>query len=218
MSQLPPVSVIVPVHNQERYIGSCLRSIISQSLERESYEIIVINDGCTDKSLEALKPYQDEIRLFSHERCLGLPAALNHGIRRAHGQFIVRVDSDDYVHAEYLKILLMHLRMNPDFDAVACDYLLIDDHTVLSHENCESRPIGCGIMFRIEQLIDIGLYDENFLSHEDKDLRIRFLKHYKINRVALPLYRYRRHDANMTNDIEAMDAFDEAIRGKHSDS
>lgn len=216
MSQLPPVSVIIPVYNQERYIGSSLRSIISQSLTRDSYEIIVVNDGSTDKTLEAIKPYMSEIRLISSDECLGLPSALNRGIREAVGQFVVRLDSDDYVHQDYLKILLMHLRMNPLFDAVACDYLLIDDHTVISHENCEKNPIGCGIMFRIEQLIDIGFYDEEFLSNEDKDLRIRFLNRFQIERIKLPLYRYRRHGNNMTNDPQRMKAFDDAIKIKHS--
>lgn len=78
-------------------------------------------------------------------------------------------------------------------------------------------PIGCGIMFRIEQLIDIGLYDDGFLSHEDKDLRIRFEKKYSIHRVELPLYRYRRHDSNMTNDSELMDERMKSLREKHKD-
>ena len=88
-------------------------------------------------------------------------------------------------------------------DAIACDYILVDDHEeVLARKNCIEEPIACGIMFRTEQLIDIGLYDESFLLHEERDLRIRFLKKYSIHRLELPLYRYRRHNANMTNNTE----------------
>ena len=97
-------------------------------------------------------------------------------------------------------------------------YLVVDDsETVVRHADCAVEPIGCGIMFRIEQLIDVGLYDEDFLAREDQDLRLRFEKKYRIDRVALPLYRYRRHDANMTNDLDRMRDYAEALVEKHGD-
>ena len=52
------------------------------------------------------------------------------------------------------------------------------------------RAYRRGIMFRMHQIIDIGLYDEEMKTHEDKDLRIRFEEKYKVNRIELPLYRY----------------------------
>ena len=94
---------------------------------------------------------------------------------------------------------------NPEYDAVASDYLLVNDtEAVLKRENCEVNPIACGIMFRLEQLIDIGLYNEEFHFREEEELRIRFEKKYSIHRVPLPLYRYRKHENNMTNNIEKM--------------
>jgi hypothetical protein len=117
----------------------------------------------------------------------------------------VRVDSDDYVNAEFLPILHLFLSNNRYMDAIACDYLVVDDREeVLERKNCTEDPIACGIMFRTEQLIEIGLYDESFLLHEDRDLRFRFLQKYKIHRLELPLYRYRRHGANITNNAEHM--------------
>jgi hypothetical protein len=55
-------------------------------------------------------------------------------------------------------------------------------------------------MFKTENLVEIGLYNEKFLLHEEKELRIRFEKKYSIERVPLPLYRYRKHQSNMTNN------------------
>ena len=216
VSQNPDVSVIIPVHNQERYVHRCLRSILDQSLDADDYEILVVDDGSTDRTAQALQMFEGDIRLIRHPECLGLPAALNTGIRHARGQFVVRLDSDDYVHREYLNALMLHLRLNPGMDAIACDYLTVDDHeNVLGHVNWLDRPIGCSVMFRYEQLIDIGLYDEDFLAREDEDLRRRFMEKYSIDRVALPLYRYRRHDGNMTNDDEHMEAYSEALLKKH---
>ena len=70
--------------------------------------------------------------------------------------------------------------------------------------NSMEDPIGCAIMFRLEHLIKIGMYDKSFNVHEDKDLRVRFLRKFSINRVSLPLYRYRRHANNITRDGEKM--------------
>ena len=216
MSLLPTISIIIPAHNQERYIGRCLRSVLNQTYARDNYEIIVIDDASTDRTAYALELFESEIVLIRNEEQLGLPGSLNKGIRKARGRFIIRLDGDDYVHAEYLNVLALHLDLNSHFDAVACDYLLVDDQeNVLKQKNCMDDPIGCGIMFRIDHLIDIGLYDEGFLSREEEDLRIRFEKKYSIERVALPLYRYRRHDNNMTNDEERMNDFAKTLADKH---
>lgn len=202
---VPTVSVLVPVHNQEKYIGRCLRSLLSQNYPREAFEIIVIDDGSHDRTPYALELFQDEITLVRNETNLGLPASLNRGIRASSAPYLVRVDSDDYVNANFLNLLNLFLTENHYMDAVACDYFLVDDREdVLARKNCIEEPIACGIMFRTEQLIDIGLYDESFLLHEERDLRFRFLQKYSIHRLELPLYRYRRHESNITNDEDAM--------------
>ena len=216
MSLTPAISVIIPAHNQERYIGRCLRSILSQTRARAGYEVIVVDDGSRDRPAYALQLFENEVQLIRHAECQGLPASLNAGIRAARGRFIVRVDADDYVHHEYLNILAMHLEMNNAIDAVACDYYVVDnEEQVLEQMNCMDRPIGCGIMFRIDQLIDIGLYDENFLMREEEDLRLRFEDRFKISRISLPLYRYRQHDDNMTNDEAGMARYANELRTKH---
>ena len=214
--KLPSISIVIPAHNQERYIGRCLRSVLNQTYARDDYEIIVIDDASSDRTAYALELFESEIVLVRNEEQLGLPGSLNKGIRKARGRYIIRLDGDDYVHAEYLNVLAMHLDLNSHFDAVACDYLLVDDQEdVLKQMNCMENPIGCGIMFRIDQLIDVGLYDEGFLSREEEDLRIRFEKKYKVQRVALPLYRYRRHDNNMTNNEDRMNNFAKTLADKH---
>ncbi len=206
MTKVPTVSVLVPVHNQEKYIGRCLRSLLAQNYHRDDFEIIVIDDGSHDRTPYALELFQDAITVVRNDANLGLPAALNLGIRATKAPYVVRVDSDDYVNAEFLSLLSLFLANNLYMDAAACDYLLVDDREeVLARKNCAEEPIACGIMFRTEQLIDIGLYDESFLLHEEKDLRYRFLQKYTIHRLELPLYRDRRHENNITNNVEGME-------------
>lgn len=210
------VSVIVAAHDEERYVGRCIRSLLAQRFPRSQFEIVVVDDGSSDRTAAILETFGDAIRVIRNESNLGLPASLNKAITSTHSKFVVRVDADDYVNAAFLDVLYLFLAENPSFDAAACDYLLVDDREeVLRRADAMKEPIACGIMFRTEQLIDVGLYDETFLRHEDRDLRVRFLDRYTIHHVPLPLYRYRRHDDNITNDVEEMSFHEERLNEKH---
>jgi len=210
------VSVIISTYNREKYIGRSIRSLLDQAWSRENYEIIVINDGSTDHTEAVLRAFGNAIKVVSLPENKGLPFACNIGIKEAGGRFVVRVDDDDFVQEDFLKTLYNFLAMNKDFDAVACDYLLVDEkEEAIAKKNVTEEPIACGIMFRKENLIDIGLYDENFLYREDEDLRLRYVKKYNIYRVALPLYRYMMHSENMTNNKDKLNFFDKILKQKH---
>lgn len=202
------ISVIIPVFNQERFIGRCLRSILSQSMDQKDYEVIVIDDCSTDNTLRVMDKFLEDVILIKQKENKGLPTALNTGIKKAKGRFIIRLDSDDYVHFEYLNILSLFMKMNSNVDAVSCDYLEVDDkEKIIDRHYYEENPIGCGIMFRIEQLIEIGLYNEEQLWHEERELMDRFLKKFIVYHIQFPLYRYRQHDKNMTKNDEMMEKF-----------
>lgn len=213
------ISVIVAAYNQEEFIGRCLRSLLHQTLSHEKYEIIVVNDGSTDRTSYALEQFNDNenpVRVIQNKKNKGLPASLNLGIRASRTGYIVRVDGDDFVNANFLNFLHLYLITNPEADAVACDYLLLDDkERVLARANCAKEPIACGIMFKKNLLVKIGLYDEKFLRHEEKDLKIRFEKKYTIHRLAVPLYRYRRHENNITNNAFEMNRHKKRLIEKH---
>jgi glycosyltransferase involved in cell wall biosynthesis len=161
-------------------------------------------------------PQNSTIKVITNEINKGLPASLNIGILAARADYIVRVDSDDFVNANFLNFLLYYLETNSDADAVACDYLLLDDEErVLERCNCSQKPIACGILFRKSHLLEIGLYDENFQRHEERELRIRFEKKYTINQLELPLYRYRMHENNITKDRDQMEHHFQKLIAKH---
>jgi len=217
-THVPVISVLIPAYNAERFIGRAIRSVLNQTVPDRQHEVIAVDDASTDRTAYALELFKDEIEILYNGKKLGLPASLNRAIRAARGKYVVRVDADDYVSHDYLYILQRFLEDNTYMDAVACDYLLVDDsENVIERRNCMEHPIGCGIMFRTDHLIEIGSYDDNFLMHEDRDLRVRFLKKYAIHRVELPLYRYRRHKDNMTNDRVASRRFERQLKVKHDD-
>ena len=194
--------VVLPTYNQAPYLDRCIRSLLAQS-EYTDYEIICINDGSTDETTTILKKYSKQITILENTINCGLPFSINRAINESSSRFIVRVDTDDYVSRHFLRILTLALQLNDELDAVACDYEIFDSKGTISISNIEKSPIACGIMFRRDHLWEVGLYDESFKIHEDKELMTRFEKKYKVTRIPIPLYRYRRHSYNLTNDIAA---------------
>ena len=104
------ISVIVPVYNVEDYLKECLDSILNQSLKE--IEVICINDGSTDGSLEILKDYQindTRVKVFSQQN-KGLGCARNVGLEHAIGEYVFFIDSDDYIIEDTLFNLYSHAK------------------------------------------------------------------------------------------------------------
>lgn len=213
------VSIIITAYNYGRYIERALRSCLDQSIPNNQYEIIIVNDCSTDNTVAILDNYQNDARIYHLEKNVGLSAARNFGVRKAKGQYVVFLDADDYLHRETIQVQKLFLEENHTLNAVAIDYFLVDD--LENHReriNAAEKPIACGIMFRKDLLIEIGLYDENFKAREEEDLRIRFLEKFNIYNIPLPLYRYRRHDNNLTNNEEVMQHAKNQLNQKHENS
>ena len=126
----PSVSVIVAVYNQERFIGRCLRSLLDQTMPHSDYEIIVINDGSDDRTQYALElfcdPFDSIVKVITNKKNLGLPAAINQGIKASSAPYVVRVDSDDFVNINFLNFLHFYLEVNEFADAIAEEQRLVN--------------------------------------------------------------------------------------------
>ncbi len=111
----PKVSVIVPIYNVEKYLAKCLFSLVKQSFK--DFEVLLINDGTPDNSMKIAEKFADKDKRFIifNKPNGGLSDARNFGLDRAKGEFVVFVDSDDYVHRDYLKVLYSEcVRNNAD--------------------------------------------------------------------------------------------------------
>lgn len=118
------VSIIVPVYNCQRYINRCIDSILGQSYT--NIEILLIDDGSIDKSGQICDEYaknDKRIRVF-HKENTGVSDTRNYGIRKASGEFIQFVDSDDWIDTAMTKELLNNIKRN-DSDMVVCGYVRI---------------------------------------------------------------------------------------------
>ena len=208
------VSVIIPAYRSHRFIERCLRSLKAQTLKSTDFEIIVVLDGPDELISKIINDKFPSCIVVTHEKNLGLPSALNTGLRKSKGQYAVRVDSDDYVENHYLEYLLYALEVNPSYAAVACDYFEVDiNENHVRHCNSSVEPIGCGVIFSLQTLINIGLYDKVFLAREEEELMARFIKAgYNKLHLPLPLYRYRKHSNSITSDTDLMDHYQDLLK------
>lgn len=118
--EFPLISIIVPVYNVEDYLPTCLDSLLRQGIEKEQYEVILVNDGSKDSSGTICKDYVAQHTNFFllNQENLGVAAARNHGLDFAHGEYVVFVDSDDYLADDGLRRLVNVLESHQGIDLV----------------------------------------------------------------------------------------------------
>lgn len=122
------ISVIVPVYNQEKYIGRCIDSILGQTIT--DFELILINDGSKDKSLDILRKYEKKDKRIKviDQKNMGVAKTRNNGIEMASGEFIALVDNDDYLDNTYLEEFLS---VSDEVDVVVGGYKRVSEEKVL---------------------------------------------------------------------------------------
>lgn len=140
---MPKISIIIPVYNAEEYLEECLLSIGQQTFG--DFEILAINDGSKDRSLEILKKHQEKeprLHILSQEN-KGVSAARNLGVEYAKGEFITFIDADDWLHPETLEHYI-EIAKNEDSDIVISQFLTkksTEKQTESSIENYNRKDI-----------------------------------------------------------------------------
>jgi glycosyltransferase involved in cell wall biosynthesis len=112
----PTVSVIIPAYNAENSLTACIASVLGQTFK--PYEVLVINDGSSDRTGEIAKRYGDKI-IYIEQENQGQGAARNKGLKRAHGEFIAFLDADDYWRKDFLEHTVTFLEEHQEAIAVS---------------------------------------------------------------------------------------------------
>lgn len=118
------ISIIIPVYNMENYLNRCLDSLLRQTFQ--NFELICIDDGSVDTSLEILQSYQDQFEYFTiiTQENQGVSAARNKGMKAAKGNYIHFIDSDDWIETDALEKAYCFLHKNK------CDIVCFDTYIV----------------------------------------------------------------------------------------
>ena len=138
MKATPLVSLIIPAHNAEGFLAECLESILSQTYQ--TIEIIVVDDGSTDKTAEIAHKYQARIRYF-HQNASGGPAApRNVGLAHSHGDYLCFFDSDDLMVQDCLSKQVDFFERHPDVGMVFCNYINFEKDQFYKTPHFQSCP------------------------------------------------------------------------------
>ena len=120
------VCVVMPVHNVARYIGEAMESILNQSFP--NFELIIVDDGSTDDTVERIKGYKDSrIRLYRHDH--DFIGSLNLGLQEARGKYVARMDADDMMHVDRLRIQYNIMELEPSIDCCGSWFTMYDEAT-----------------------------------------------------------------------------------------
>lgn len=222
----PTVSVIIPSYNCEPYIAETINSVLNQSFK--DIELIVVDDGSTDRTREIVASYAEPVRLVTQENS-GVCAARNHGIREAKGRFICLMDHDDYWYPHKLASQVDLLQTHPEVGVVysafvlwhrGADGLFPDTSTYdLGHEGTDPDYSGwiyhqflidCWMltstaMFRAEVFERCGVFDESLPYSEDWDLWLRISQEYLFIKQTRTTTLYRQHPLQGNRKVRDID-------------
>ena len=234
------ISIILPVYNVEKYIDACMESLLKQTMEE--FELIVVNDGSTDKSGEKCIEWSKKdsrIRLIEQKN-QGLSAARNSGLEIAKGEYIAFVDSDDTVENNYLQVLYDNAVKN-DAQVSVCNYRLVWETEKLSEETvfpaggkgvetvftgreATAKIIKENKRFMItawgklyHKSLTPFLYYPTGRTHEDEFITYKVL--YQANKVVvtmLPLYHYLQRGSGIMGTDYKLNRLDKVVALRES--
>lgn len=179
---LPFVSIVIPVFNEERYLPSCLTSLMALGYPKDRREILLIDNGSTDRTLEIARGFS-EVSVHVKEN-VKVGAVRNYGVQKAIGSIIVFLDSDCTVNPGWLIDGVRKLSANPG-SVIGGRYLLRDDPSWLekywiltpSGQTVPQTSLLGGCIFVPKEVFQsIGGFDEYLNAGEDSDLTVRLKK------------------------------------------
>ncbi len=215
----PIVSVIIPTYNREHVLERAIQSVLNQTYK--NYELIIIDDGSTDDTSKILDKYDKDIRHYSMLHS-GVSAARNFGIKKAYGDWIALLDSDDYWLPEKLEKQVKFVSRHPQFKVAQTDEKWIrkgkfvnpmkkhQKHSGWIFEKCLPLCIvsPSAVMIHKEIFDAVGLFDENLPVCEDYDLWLRISRNYQIGLLPEKLIvKTGGHDDQLSRQYWGMDRF-----------
>jgi glycosyltransferase involved in cell wall biosynthesis len=205
MNKFPKITVITPSFNQGQYIEETILSVINQ--DYPNLEYIIIDGGSTDNTVEVIKKYQDKIHYWVSEKDSGQSNAINKGLRKATGEIINWINSDDQLRPGALSVIAKHFTDKPDVAIVHGRIEYFGETTNYYSANLPVKDIATRYVSHIcmpqpasffhRKLIDEqGILDESLHFSMDTDLFLRAGLHYPLVQIEDVIARFRLHEAS----------------------
>ena len=195
------VSIIIPVYNAQNTIRKAVESVLNQKFPKKDFEVIAVNDGSTDKTLEILKTYGKKIKIINQKN-QGAVKAVNRGFKGARGKYLIKLDADDSFELNIFKEMTSILDANLDIDFVYSDYFERDlqgQVRIISTKNNIFNTVAGGIMFRRKELTKEGFYRKD-IKFPEYDLLLKTQKKWQGFNIQKPLFSYNRRKESLTRN------------------
>lgn len=214
MINKPLISVLIPIYNVELFVVDAINSISNQTYQ--NLEIVVVDDCSTDKTYDFVKQLQEadnRIKLFRNTKNLKIAKTLNFALSQASGEYIARMDGDDYSDPTKIEKQYSFLLNNPDFVLVGTNYILVDENdNEISRSNYQSNFVKIKKIIRYESpvahiwLTYKKIYEElggyRMPGVEDYDFLLRIVsKGYKISNLEEFLYKVKLRNGNTNSTM-----------------
>ena len=207
----PLVTIYITNYNYGHYIEKAIESVVNQSFK--DFEVLIIDDGSIDNSREIIERYSDKPNFqIIYQKNKGLVITNNIALRLSQGKYIMRLDADDYLDVNALNIMVSEMEKNDDLGLVYPNYFIVDkDENILNfrkripaeENNVKDNPAhGACTLIRKEFLELIGGYDESYNCQDGYYLWVNFFSKFSVKNIETPLFYYRRHNSNLTNNSE----------------
>lgn len=194
-------SILIRAYNSEDTIERSVNSALGQVFPIEDFEIVIVNDGSTDRTREILSAFANDKRvvIIDQGNCGGV-AAINVGLGKSMGEYITILDGDDEFESTFLKELSPVLDQDSQIDFVYPDYYeeWEGKKKIISPQNI-FQNVMIGVLFRKKKLEEEGFYRENIFFAE-YDLLLRTLDRWVSYHYTKPLFIYHRRLASITGD------------------
>jgi sialic acid synthase SpsE/spore coat polysaccharide biosynthesis protein SpsF (cytidylyltransferase family) len=209
----PLVTVYITNFNYSSYIEQAVESVLNQKYQ--DFELIIIDDGSTDNSKEIIENYKSHPKInIIFQKNKGLNVTNNIAIRMSKGKYIVRLDADDYFDSNALLLMVQELESNDKVGLVFSDYYLIDKkgeiiteekrHNFSKVSLLDQPAHGACTMIRKSFLKELGGYSNNFSCQDGYELWIKMINYKSVSNINLPLFYYRKHGENLTENKERL--------------
>ena len=212
------VSIVLPVHNGARFLRLSIDSCLQQTYR--NIELIVVDDGSEDNSVDIIKSYDDErIKLIRHETNRKLPATLNTGFKHTCGVYLTWTSHDNYYAPTAIAEMVNFLEENPHIHFVFTDDYFVDEANQflgvvkrgpierLAAESC----LGGGFLYTRTVYEKVGPYNEQAFLAEDYDYWLRVSAHFTLGHLGHPLYYYRQHPDSLTSRYGGGETIEAAV-------
>jgi glycosyltransferase involved in cell wall biosynthesis len=213
------ISVIIRTYNSAKTVYESVNSALNQTLDRNLYEIIVIDDASKDNTVDILKNnYGNKIRLIKQKHS-GPTKTTNNAIKECAGEYVTMLDSDDTFEPETLEKMIEVFDKDKSIDFAYCDYFEVikNKKKRISLKKNIFKALGCGIIFKTELFKKLGLYDESLIFSE-YDFLIKLINDKKKGKhIAVPLYNYRRNNGSLTFNPDWVNEGFKQLRQKYGD-